>query len=99
MRKMNIVLSAALCVAALAWAGSAAAFNPQPDPPGKHASTTNSSQLEPPDPCANSQTMMMNKNNSERTRPGQHKSMAMSCTRNGANSGVHKLNPQPLPPG
>jgi hypothetical protein len=33
MRKTNVTLSALICVTAMAWAGSAAALNPQPLPP------------------------------------------------------------------
>jgi hypothetical protein len=33
MRKTNATLSTLICVAAMAWAGSAAALNPQPLPP------------------------------------------------------------------
>ena len=34
MRKTNATLSALICVATMVWAGSAAALNPQPLPPG-----------------------------------------------------------------
>ncbi len=101
MRKTNVMLSAVFCVATLAWAGSAAAFNPQPDPPGRHLSTTNS-QLEPPDPCAKAHEVVEYKDGEDgvnRTRPGNHKPGAMACTHKGVNPGAHQLNPQPLPPG
>jgi hypothetical protein len=102
MRKTNVMLSAAFCVATIGWAGSAAAFNPQPDPPGRHLPTTNSSQLEPPDPCVNAHQVVEYKDGEDgvnRTRPGNHKPGKMACMRRGPNSGAHMLNPQPLPPG
>lgn len=35
-RNRNVTVSALFCAAALVWAGSAAALNPQPLPPGRH---------------------------------------------------------------
>jgi hypothetical protein len=104
MRKMNVTLSAFLCVATIAWAGSAAALNPQPEPPNPQTPNAklHSTQFEPPGPCVKTQTIVAYKDGEDgvnRTRPGNHKPTAMACTHNGSNIGPHRLNPQPLPPG
>lgn len=44
MRNRNVTISTLLCAAALVWAGSAAALNPQPLPPGRHFVNTMSSK-------------------------------------------------------
>ncbi|MGA7674485.1 MAG: hypothetical protein WCA78_05500 [Rhizomicrobium sp.] len=101
MRKMNVTLSAVFCVTTFAWAGSALALNPQPEPP--RPLTPNAKlhiqQVEPPDPCMASHSTMMDKRQSEHARTGQLNAAALACAHNGPNSGAHMLNPQPLPPG
>ena len=98
MRKMNVTLSAVLCVATFAWAGSAFALNPQPEPPSPNAKL-HIQQTEPPDSCLAAHSMAMDKHQSERTRTSQLNAAALACSHNGFNPGTHKLNPQPLPPG
>jgi hypothetical protein len=99
MRKTDIMLSAVFLVATLAWAGSASALNPQPEPPGEHSTklTVHNSVSEPPDPCLAAHTVTVAKHTPERTRTDQLNQAALACVRNG--TGPHRLNPQPLPPG
>jgi hypothetical protein len=101
MRKMNVTLSALSGVAAIAWAGSAAALNPQPEPPMQRLQNVKLHNLQtlPPGPCVTAQTAAMDKHQSERMRTGQLNEASLSCAHNGANPGTHQLNPQPLPPG
>jgi hypothetical protein len=101
MRKMNVTLSAFLCVATIAWAGAAAALNPQPEPPSPldPKAIMHNQQSEPPDPCLAPQTVAVDKRQSERMRTGQLNAASLSCARKTINPGRHQLNPQPLPPG
>ena len=101
MRKTNITLSAFLCVAAIAWAGSAAALNPQPEPPKPQdlRNMAHQQQVQPPDSCLAAHTLPADKHQSEHTRTGQLNAASFACAHKGANPGTHQLNPQPLPPG
>ena len=80
MHKTNVILSAMICVTTMGWAGSVAALNPQPMPPGAHtqSTTTTTTQIQSPrDPCVQSQTSIVDYKDGEdgtiRTRPGNHK--------------------------
>ena len=101
MRKTNVTLSAFLCVAAIAWAGSAAALNPQPEPPmyQKPNVKPQDKLTLPPGPCFAEHTLPVDKHQSERIRTGQLNAASLGCAHKGANPGTQQLNPQPLPPG
>ena len=98
MRKTDITLSALFCVATLAWAGSASALNPQPEPPGERSMKTavHNTMYEPPDPCFAAHRTAIDKHQSEHARTGQLNQAALACTHGG--QGPNRLNPQPLPP-
>jgi hypothetical protein len=101
MRKTNVTLSAFLCVAAIAWAGSAAALNPQPEPPmyQKPNVKPQDKLTLPPGPCLAAHTLPVDKHQSEHTRTGQLNAASLGCAHKGATPGTQQLNPQPLPPG
>lgn len=96
MRNTKIALSSVVFVAALVWAGSASALNPQPEPPREHPKNVQlqNMQTEPPDPCLAAQTLAMDKHLAESEKTRQLNAAALACSRKG-----HQLNPQPLPPG
>ena len=98
MRKTDITLSALFCVATLAWAGSASALNPQPEPPGEHSlkPAVHNTMFEPPDPCFAAHRMAIDRHASEHARTGQLNQAALACAHGG--QGPIRLNPQPLPP-
>ncbi len=85
-------------------------LNPQPLPPGRHAATGMNEPhwvppvraTEPPDPCMKSQTQIQAQGTGAgagkvQTEPMMRK--AGGTQTSVANTNVHCLNPQPLPPG
>jgi hypothetical protein len=92
MRVMILACSAVLSATSLARAADAP-LNPQPLPPGRHAQNARPAM----EPCPNGNHMMMNKDSTGQMAAGGH--MAADCASRPNNQGVHKLNPQPLPPG
>ena len=91
----------------------AAAFNPQPDPPGRHLNTVNTNaQFEPPDPClANQHSLQVRKAGGTQMYVRNAGGTQIHARKAGGtqmpghpyacvNRGnPHALNPQPLPPG
>ncbi len=101
MRKANVMLSSIICVATFAWAGSAFALNPQPEPPMQRLKDLKlqNMQTQPSDPCLASHTATMDKHLSESARTGQLNAAALACAHKSFGPGPQQLNPQPLPPG
>jgi hypothetical protein len=91
MRKMNVTLSASFFVAAIAWAGSAAALNPQPEPPAYQNPNTKlqDTRTLPPGPCLAAHANAMDKHQSERMRTGQLNAAALACAQKSVNPGAH----------
>jgi hypothetical protein len=96
MRKTNVTLSAFLCIAAIAWAGSAGALNPQPEPPAPEnlKNVTHQQKVQPPDSCLAAHTLPADKLHSERLRTGQLNAASLACAHKVAAPGTQQLNPQ-----
>jgi len=108
MRKTYVTLSSLFCVATLTWAGSALALNPQPEPPGPQSLKTNTHNTvtSPAVACPTAQGTVLGKHQQQGAATGQHGPTTLqhgpttlACPHTFTNPGMHKLNPQPLPPG